>query len=249
MAKNMQSKCDKYWGSMANMNFLLFVAIVLNPRYKLRYVEFYFEKLYSSRIANDMTTNVEDAFSRLYDWYYIYDSNQSIETLTLGQTSKVMDIENDDEDVHTLTTSQFKMHLKEVGSTVSKSELDEGCEEGGDIFDVLGWWKNNTSKYPILFQVARNVLAILVSKIASESTFSALGRVLDHFHSSLSPLTVEALICTQNWLKTSINISDAMEDVEECIKLEIGNLPNIIHSSFMVILNFLQYLVYFKVLL
>ena len=47
------------------------------------------------------------------------------------------------------------------------------------------------------------MLAISVSTVASESTFSIEGGgvVLDSFHSLLSLNTVEALICTQNWLK------------------------------------------------
>jgi hypothetical protein len=37
--------------------------------------------------------------------------------------------------------------------------------------------------------------------VISESAFSIGGRILDPFMSLLSPLTVEALICTQNWLR------------------------------------------------
>ena len=45
------------------------------------------------------------------------------------------------------------------------------------------------------------MFAIPVSTVASKSAFSTGGRVLDSFHSSLSPNTIKALICTQNWLK------------------------------------------------
>jgi hypothetical protein len=56
-------------------------------------------------------------------------------------------------------------------------------------------------KYPILAKIARDILAILISTVTSEFAFSNGGRILDPFKSSLSPLTVEALICTQDWLK------------------------------------------------
>ena len=60
----------------------------------------------------------------------------------------------------------------------------------------------NSSSYSILSLVARDVLAIPVSTVASEFAFSTGGRVLDPFCNSLSPNTVEALICTQNWLRS-----------------------------------------------
>lgn len=48
MAKKMKVKFDKYWGDFSDMNMLLFVAVVLDPRYKIKYVEFLFKKYYNS---------------------------------------------------------------------------------------------------------------------------------------------------------------------------------------------------------
>ena len=67
-------------------------------------------------------------------------------------------------------------------------------------FDILAYWKNNTDKYPILAQIARDMMAIQVSAIASESAFSGAGRVVDFHRNRLDPEMVRALICTKDWI-------------------------------------------------
>jgi len=68
----------------------------------------------------------------------------------------------------------------------------------GDYFDILSWWKTHSTKYPILCRLARDVLAIPASTVASESAFSAGGRVVDKYRSRLDPQVVEALICSKD---------------------------------------------------
>lgn len=38
-----------------------------------------------------------------------------------------------------------------------------------DPFDVLAWWKNNTLRYPSVASMARDILAIPITSVASES--------------------------------------------------------------------------------
>jgi hypothetical protein len=72
-----------------------------------------------------------------------------------------------------------------------------------------------------LSTLARDVLAIPISTVASESAFSTSGRILDDFRSSLTPFMVQALVCTQDWLRRkTVNV---VEDTEALTKLEEGN--------------------------
>ena len=65
---------------------------------------------------------------------------------------------------------------------------------------VLDFWNSQQFKYPDLARLARDVLCVPISTVASESAFSLGGRILDQYRSSMSPPTVEALICTRDWL-------------------------------------------------
>jgi hypothetical protein len=69
-----------------------------------------------------------------------------------------------------------------------------------DTFDILSFWRGNQCRYPEVAAMARDVLSIPISTVASESTFSVGGRVIDQYRSSLKPDIVEALVCTRDWL-------------------------------------------------
>jgi hypothetical protein len=78
-------------------------------------------------------------------------------------------------------------------------------------------------------QIARGVLAIPITTVASESAFSIGERVLDPFWSSLAPTTAEALICSQNWLRSKPisggnGYDSEIIDDAESYRLESGKL-------------------------
>jgi hypothetical protein len=120
--------------------------------------------------------------------------------------------------------------MKLISGTVGcsrggKTELDrylaEECEEDTKKFDILDWWKRQSTRFLILSTLARDVLAIPISAVASESAFSTSGCILDDFRSSATPFMVEALVCTLDCLRRSI--VNVIEDTETLTKLEEGN--------------------------
>lgn len=77
--------------------------------------------------------------------------------------------------------------------------LDDDTLLDDSKFDVLDYWKKYR-KYPTLWKIARDILAILISTVALDSAFSMSGRVISPHRCRLHVKTVEALICLQNWM-------------------------------------------------
>ena len=78
--------------------------------------------------------------------------------------------------------------------------LEETRMDRNAKLDILSCWKGNQFRYPKLAAMVRDVLSIPISTVASESTFSVGGRVIDQFRSALKPNVVEALIYSRDWL-------------------------------------------------
>ncbi|CAN1340017.1 Putative AC transposase [Linum perenne] len=196
MAQSMWSKFSKYWDGI---HHILAVAIVLDPRYKLEIVEYYAEK-----IGHDDCGFSADSMKQvLCDLILEYQSSFAKNQSSCGVGSSALEDGN-----ATSNDRDFELFLtqrKKARTTAIVTELDNYLNE--DVlpryseFDILMWWKLRGLKYPILQAIARAVLAIPVTFVASESAFSSGGRLLDPHRSKLHFATVEALMCTRSWLK------------------------------------------------
>jgi hAT family C-terminal dimerisation region len=101
------------------------------------------------------------------------------------------------------------IHVKKISEPI-KSEIDDYLADAlddaslDDDFDILAWWKLKASKYHVLARLTRDILAVPISTVASESTFSTSGRTLNPVRNSLNNESIEALICGQDWLRASV---------------------------------------------
>ncbi|GAA0178633.1 hypothetical protein LIER_42179 [Lithospermum erythrorhizon] len=100
-------------------------------------------------------------------------------------------------------TNIHKSEHTDLDVYLGESLFDEN-EDKNDAsparFDVLEWWKVNEPKYSS--KMAKDILSIPITTFASESTFSAGGRVIDDRRASMKPETVEVLLCAADWVRT-----------------------------------------------
>ncbi|XP_054791204.1 zinc finger BED domain-containing protein RICESLEEPER 2-like [Prosopis cineraria] len=244
MSLSMKRKYDKYWGATDNLNPLLIIAVILDPRYKLAYINHVFDQLFPALdLCMSMKNKARDTLYRLFEEY----------SATIGPDTSSSGSINSPSALDTNTSNASKgkkdpgrrwlASLKQKSSSVdTQSKLDKylsastsedtPIDDDDDDFDILTWWKVNSTKYRVLSLIARDVLAIPVSTVASESAFSTGGRVVDDYRSSLSPKMTEVLICAQNWLVAGQSLSEFVSMFHEVDNFqETDDVVNVADAS------------------
>lgn len=228
MANGMKRKHDKYWENVDNINLMLYIAVVLDPRRKMQYVKWAVDDQYDFEKSSELLNKITTTLTSLYEYY------ASQQTQSVSSPSNVVDMTTNDldtfEDWHDMAEFEFERDVRGQNIHEKQSDLDKYLMDErephtiGKSFDALAWWKIRGERYPIVALIARDVLAIPVSTVSSESAFSTGGRVLDPFRSSLSPSMAEALVCTQDWLRSTRNPLIVEENIEDIEKIEEGNI-------------------------
>jgi hypothetical protein len=240
MGDRMLVKYYKYWGEKYGerlgdrekrgekdkgdqlLNIIIFFCVAVDPRFKLSsYVKMATLVMFGDEIGEKLWGTVTTAFHAMFVEYRelyapalsdkVPSETQEIPAVSFGLMSSII---------------AQQMSNNGGGSGTVKSELDkylsEDREEPTKSIDILKWWKNNATRLPIMSRMARDLLAIPISTVASESAFSTGGRTLDDFRTSLTPTMVERLVCTNDWLRGNY-YQGVEEDTDALAKFEEGN--------------------------
>ncbi|KAL5831706.1 hypothetical protein ACOSQ4_017060 [Xanthoceras sorbifolium] len=70
-------------------------------------------------------------------------------------------------------------------------------------FNVLQWWREHATNFPILAIIAKQIFGTPVSTIAVEQEFSAGDNVLDERRALLSPDSIQIQVCVDDWTKAT----------------------------------------------
>ncbi len=203
IATIMQEKIEKYW---KDCSLVLAIAVVVDPRFKMKLVEFSFTKIYGED-APTYIKIVDDGIHELFHEYVMLPLPLTPTYADEGHAGS--NVKTEDSQGGNLLSdnglTDFDVYIMETTSQQMKSELDQYLEESllprVQEFDVLGWWKLNKMKYPTLSKMARDILSIPVSTAGSDSVFDTTSKEMDRYRSSLRPETVEALICAKDWMQ------------------------------------------------
>ncbi|XP_031105629.1 zinc finger BED domain-containing protein RICESLEEPER 1-like isoform X1 [Ipomoea triloba] len=195
IARKMKAKFDLYW---SKCSLSLAIAAILDPRFKMKLVEYYYPQIYGSDASNHIK-NVSNAIRELFNEYATDSTSLDQEPLGQGNSPSTCTGTRD-------RLRGFDKFLNETSQTQSVASdlvkyLEEPVFPRNYDFNILNWWKVHTPRYPILSLMARDILGIPASTIGPELAFSNQVRVLDQSKSSLHPNTREALICGQDWLR------------------------------------------------
>ncbi|KAL7614242.1 hypothetical protein Lser_V15G05176 [Lactuca serriola] len=229
IALAMRVKFDKYFGDVEKMNLLLYFALILDPRNKVKYLVILLEDCYGKEKMEEKKKYIMDSMYELYnDYIRIHSPSTTSSTTKSSNSSSILgkrqnlNATTPKPPLRNKLREKMKTNIVESIGELEKY-LKESVEEDSSMFNILDWWKVNSPRFPILSLMAKDLFAIPVSTVASEYVFSTSRRVLDPYRSSLTPKIVESIICTQDWLRGGISDNiDFEQDWENLQEIDKG---------------------------
>ncbi|GJS65366.1 zinc finger BED domain-containing protein RICESLEEPER 2-like protein [Tanacetum coccineum] len=224
IATAMRPKFEKYYGEVENMNLLVYFAFILDPRNKYEFLDVIVDDHYGREgisVVEKKKEYIKGKMKLLYEEYVRIHAPSSTSSSTLGKRPRSTNTSHE-LDHGDMLRRRMKTAPSSSSSTSELVKYNGECCEPFDKnvhFDILLWWKVNSARFPILSLMARDLLAVPISTVASESVFSTSGRVLDSFRSSLGDKTIECLVCAQDWLRISLN-PEKIEDMDTIANIE-----------------------------
>ncbi|KAM0858088.1 hypothetical protein ACQ4PT_048038 [Festuca glaucescens] len=197
MTEQMNTKFDKYWKDIQG---LMGIATLLDPRYKKQMLVACFAMLNGvepgSYECTEKVDGIVASLHALLEEYEVEDDAYQPAEGTIISTTKAPAIMNI---FHDIVAQQRPTAAKVQGEI--EQYLTDALVPYVEKFNVFDWWKVAGTRYPTLRKVARDIFAIPVTTVASESAFSTSGRIINEHRSRLTSHMLEVLMCSQDWLR------------------------------------------------
>lgn len=172
---DMKSKYDKYWGNLRNLNDYMYFGVLLDPRMKFKLLRHAFGKLVSDTTTKDnpMTSveislavesligDIEKRFENFFNFHKEKienaDGNVSFQDRGSNEDAIFVDEDND------FLGEYFSQTDNSSSSkdTEWRIYLNDPIAQNNKEFDILGWWKLNEARYPIVSRMAKGITLII----------------------------------------------------------------------------------------
>lgn len=137
MFLSMKETYDKYWDNLDSINFVMHVAIVLDPRYKFHYFKFCLGYIYGKDLpkSREVLDRVTKTLNELFNHYKMKADKAKSQNTTVSSSSSsdgiIFDLE-----------AGYAEYLENIGYNL-KTELEiyltDSMEKLDDSFEVLSW--------------------------------------------------------------------------------------------------------------
>lgn len=185
-------KLDKYY-NLTDRSIAYVAAVVLNPAHKWKY----FEKHWASKV--DWLNKAKEKFQVLWDQYKkdhpIPVAVPAIADLTPHR-------------VQHLQAHMESLYSDEEDSSDGRDDLERYLDSGrrkpppGELyFNPITWWTEKRTEFPILAQLALNLLSIPAMAAEDERVFSSTGKLITADRNQLDENSIEAVECLRHWYR------------------------------------------------
>ncbi|KAL4570721.1 hypothetical protein LXL04_026382 [Taraxacum kok-saghyz] len=144
MVSNMITKFDHYW---QESHGVMAMATILDPRFKMKILEFYFPLIYGIDEAKAHVLIAKKTRENIFEQYVLRSESQKS-----NDDSVPISTQNATPEVETESLDAFFSWNSSSSVACGKTELEMYLEEntlpGSHDFDILAWWKQNGIKYP-----------------------------------------------------------------------------------------------------
>ena len=189
IANKMKARFDNYCRDFIRVSA---IAAVFDPRSKLDFVLFSLKDVYGE--GTTLCTKIKDDFFLIFDGYAEDFSSQPYRSSSSYGNNDCDVLGKWYESKRDLQRAELNRYLGQEPISVS-----------GEL-DVLGWWHTNGKKFPTLWRIARDILAIPMSTSVSNSAFCIELMTINSIFNGLDPGIIEASTCGGNWLDNPIRM-------------------------------------------
>lgn len=168
----------------------LYLSTLLNPKFKLEYFR---ENEYSDFIIN----LIKDYFIEVYNKYKEEYNNNNLDINSQVTTSSTniynnLEIEDisdeefyiDNRNINTNTKEKYEIYLEEI--RISKK------------INIIDYYKANKKKFPIIYNIVLDYLAIMTTSASNESIFSKTNNIITKKRNRLLASNIKQIILLKN---------------------------------------------------